>query len=113
MADVFYTAKVTAQSGNTVRLRSLPTTGARVIEMIPVGEIVEVIEDTNDEWCYISDSGVTGYMMKKFLERIEEEKQEEKTGEISVDAEVLEELIECLSAAITMVEEMLDKIHVG
>ena len=113
MADVFYKAKVTAPSGNTVRLRSLPTTNAKVIEMIPIDEEVDVIEEINDEWCFISDSGVTGYMMKKFLARVEEEKKEDKPGYIFVSAEALEDLRECLSAALTIVDEILDEINVG
>lgn len=112
MAEILYRAKVTAKSGSTVRLRFLPATSAKVIEIIPVDETVEVLEETNDEWCFVSDSGVTGYMMKKFLTRIEDNEPIEDNV-IQVSAERLSELRECLSAALTMVEEIMDVFNVG
>ena len=111
MLEAPYRAKVTAHSGSAVQIRSFPTASAKTIEMIPVGETVDVLYETNDGWGYISNSGVTGYVLKKFLSPAQEEKHEEK--KISVDAETLEELRERLSAAMTMVDEMLHRINAG
>lgn len=113
MLEVPYRAKVTAHIGSAVQMRSFPTDVAKTIEMIPVGETVDVLYETNDGWGYINDSGVTGYMMKKFLSPVQEEKHEEKKWKIPVDAEMLKELRKCLSAAMTMVDEILNRIDFG
>lgn len=64
---VIYQATVTANSGNTVRMRAGADSGAAVLKAIKLGEKVDVVEETNDTWSKIIYSGVTGYMMKKFL----------------------------------------------
>ena len=64
---VIYQATVTASSGTTVRMRASASTSASVLKAIKLGEKVDVVEETNDTWSKIIYSGVTGYMMKKFL----------------------------------------------
>lgn len=61
------TAKVVAQSGSTVNMRSAPSKSAQLIAQVPIGTIVDVYEK-GDEWCKIGYKGSTGYMMTKFLE---------------------------------------------
>ena len=64
---VIYQATVTANSGNTVRMRAGADSGAAVLKAIKLGEKVDVVEETNDTWSKIIYGGITGYMMKKFL----------------------------------------------
>lgn len=67
---VIYQATVTASSGNTVRMRAGADSGAAVLKAIKLGEKVDVVEETNDTWSKIIYSGMTGYMMKKFLAKV-------------------------------------------
>ena len=68
---VLYQAKVTAESGNTVRMRSDKNSSASVLKNIKLNEIVDVVEETDDTWRKIVYNGQTGFMMKKFLNPIE------------------------------------------
>ena len=67
--EALYQAEVWAENGQPVRLRSNPSTRAKEIEQIPVNVTVDVLEEVNDTWAKINDSGVVGYMMRKFLKR--------------------------------------------
>lgn len=60
-------AKVVAQSGGTVNLRKTPSTRGALLERIPLGTIVEIVEP-GEEWCKIKVGKRTGYMMAKFLD---------------------------------------------
>jgi len=53
MVTVDYDAKVIAQQGNTVNMRSNPSTNARVIEAVRIGTIVHVLGEEGDGWAYI------------------------------------------------------------
>ena len=66
--ESMYKAVVTAVSGRTVNLRANPSEKARVLKSIPVGSEVEVKEEVDDTWAWISWNGLSGYMMRKFLE---------------------------------------------
>ena len=65
---VAYQAKIVATSGNTVRLRAGTSTGAAVLAAVPVGSLVDVLEDGN-EWCRLIYNNISGYMQKQFLEK--------------------------------------------
>lgn len=65
--QVDYKAIVVADNGATVNLRQSPSTKAAIQNAIPVGTIVEVTEEYNDEWSKVKVEGATGYMMRKFL----------------------------------------------
>lgn len=64
---VLYSAVVMSKNGKPVNLRKSESTNAKVVEQVPCGEIVDVLEETNATWAKISDHGVTGYMMREFL----------------------------------------------
>ena len=70
--EVLYEAIVTAVSGRTVNLRQTPSEKAKVLKSIPVGAEVDVLEETDDKWAKIFWNGLTGYMMRKFLEATDE-----------------------------------------
>lgn len=61
-----YQAMVIAENGSTVRLRPQPSTKQDAICSVPVGSIVDVLEEL-DGWKKIRYSGKTGYMMQDFL----------------------------------------------
>lgn len=59
-------ATVTAPSGSTVNMRAQPSTKAALVERVPVGSTVEVL-DNSGAWCKVRWSGKSGYMMTEFL----------------------------------------------
>ena len=59
-------AVVYAPTGKTVNMRSAPSRSAKLVERVPIGETVEVLDDV-DDWCYIKWKYYKGYMMKEFL----------------------------------------------
>ena len=64
-------ATVYAENGKPVKMRAKPNTSTNVYWEVPVGAIVEVL-DNGETWSKIVYGGRTGYMMTKFL-KIEEE----------------------------------------
>lgn len=71
---VTYQAKVTAQSGGSVNMRQSPSSSAKVIAQIAIGQIVDVISVTND-WSEIIWNEKSGYMMSKYLSKIDGSEQ--------------------------------------
>lgn len=69
-----YEAKVIAAQGNTVNMRSVMNTASNntIIAKIPLGTIVEVLEEPSSTWRRIKYDGKVGYMMTQFLEKIEQ-----------------------------------------
>ena len=67
-----YSATVYADSGNTVNLRKSPSSSAVRVCTVPVGGVVEVLNEYNNEWAEIKYGEKTGYMMRKFLQKNEE-----------------------------------------
>ncbi len=61
------TAVVVAPSGSTVNLRKQPTKSSVVLVRVPIGQTVEIISKTNDEWWQVSYQKILGYMMSEFL----------------------------------------------
>ena len=59
--------KVTAQSGSTVNLRKEPSTSSALVDRIPVGTEIDVIEYGTD-WCRVEALGKTGWMMTQFIQ---------------------------------------------
>lgn len=68
--EVLYQAKVTATSGSTVRMRKTASSSSTVLKNIKLGKIVDVVEEL-DGWLKIIYDGETGYMMSKFLVKVE------------------------------------------
>lgn len=68
--EVLYQAKVTATSGSNVRMRKSATTASTVLKNIKLGQIVDVVGEQGD-WLKIVYAGETGFMMKKFLVKVE------------------------------------------
>ena len=60
-------AFVVALSGSTVNLRARPDKGAVVLERVPLGTRVDVLERMSGEWWRVRHGDVEGYMMREFL----------------------------------------------
>lgn len=74
--NVSYTAYVTAAQGSTVNLRKRPDSTAPVINRVKLGAVVEVNEEA-DGWAQVvTPDNEIGYMMTKFLKRVDEEASE-------------------------------------
>lgn len=67
---VAYQAKVTASSGSTVNMRQTPSSNGALISKIGLGQIVDVTSVSGD-WSAITWNGKSGYMMSKFLKKVE------------------------------------------
>lgn len=67
---MLYQANVVANSGSTVRMRAEMTSSATVLKQIKLGKTVDVVAEF-DGWKQIVYEGQTGYMMNKFLQKIE------------------------------------------
>ena len=61
------TAKVTATSGSTVKMRSKPSTSDGLYWEVPVGAVVQVAE-VSGGWAKVRYGDRTGYMMAEFLD---------------------------------------------
>ena len=59
--------KVAAESGSTVNLRKEPSTSAALVDKIPVGTEIDIIEYGTD-WCRVEALGKTGWMMTQFIQ---------------------------------------------
>ena len=68
--EVLYQAKVTATSGSNVRMRKSASASSTVLKNIKLGKIVDVLEEL-DGWLKITYEGEVGYMMSKFLVKVE------------------------------------------
>ena len=99
--EILYQAEVYAANGQPVRMRANPSTNAKVIEEIPCGVIVDVLEEMSDVWAKISDAGMIGYMMRKFLVMADDE-----GGALLTHAE-LKEIQVCLTNALRIINKAL------
>ena len=100
--ETLYQAIVTAANGLPVRLRADASANAKVVEQIPVGTVVDVLEEGAD-WDRISDSGVEGFMMSKFL------KKHDPSEIVQVNKSDLDGIYACLKKAM----DILDNIGLG
>lgn len=65
-----YIAKVTANSGSTVNLRTSASDKATIVARVPIGSTVDVFSEASG-WSEIRYNNYMGYMMSKFLKRVE------------------------------------------
>lgn len=73
---VLYKAVVTT-ARDDLRVRSKPSIGD-IIEHVPRGKTVDVLDDSNSEWFYISYNGITGYASSTYLTRVYEVTHEDQ-----------------------------------
>jgi len=104
-----YQATVWAETGKTVYLRKSPSSKASAIEAVPIGTVVDVLEEINDDWARISDHGVEGCMMRKFLRPVEDapgDGQDAPGAEIITRQELKEAQV-CLANALRIINRAL------
>lgn len=94
-----YEAKVIAAQGNTVNMRSVMNTASNntIIAKVPLGTIVEVLEEPSSTWRRIKYDGKVGYMMTQFLEKIEQP-QDTNKDDIRKLKTKLEEALEIVNS---------------
>ena len=69
VVKVSYQAKVTVSTGSTVNMRQAPSSSAKIITPVAVGQVVDVISAA-DNWSTITWNGKSGYMMSKYLAKV-------------------------------------------
>lgn len=92
--DTLFRALVVTASG-ALNMREEPRTGAMVIEKIPKGAEVEVLEKTNAEWWRVRYKGETGYAAEEYLSRIED------SSTVTISRSAAQALYDALGAALT------------
>lgn len=107
--DVLYEATVHADNGLPVRMRNQPSTSGKVIEQIPCGTVVNVLEEINPDWARINDSGVDGCMMRKFLRPVGDQGdgQDVPGGTEIITRQELKEVQVCLINALRIINKAL------
>lgn len=78
-----YWAVVTAENGKPVNLRKAPSINAARIAALPVGTEVAVLNEADADWAEVQAGDKTGYMMRKFLQKRQEDGAEEILEQIS------------------------------
>lgn len=72
MPDYLYEAFVDVDEGSTLNLRAKPSTGStKILAKLPEGDLVHVLEETNDKWAKVEVDGQVGYCYRKYLDKIE------------------------------------------
>lgn len=96
-----YDAKVAAEKGNTVNMRNNPSTNASILKAVQIGTIVQVIEDNNNGWSKIETDGKSGYMMSKFLQKVDgEAATEDDTVAVIISKQAARELFAALGTSL-------------
>lgn len=101
--DICGTAEVIVESGTTVRMRSKPLKNAPIVANVKVGTLVNLLETTSD-WCQIEVNGKVGYMMSKFLNKIDSVQESEPDLSDFIDIPALVNRVENLEARVTVLE---------
>jgi hypothetical protein len=82
-------AVVTSENGRPVNLRDQPSRFAQLVDRVPVGEAVDVIENSG-EWCQVNWNGKGGYMMTQFLDFSDDAKPTLRRGSSGLFVEELQ-----------------------
>lgn len=75
-----YLAVTFAESGSTVNMRKSNNSKADLLERVPIGSEVEVLEDLG-EWSKVSYAGTDGYIKTEFLRRVNTAEGDYPSGE--------------------------------
>lgn len=98
-----YQAIVTAPTGGTVNLRKGPSTNNTILEKVPIGSTVDVLE-RGGTWCKVRYESIIGYMMTEFLRKADE--QPEKEPEYPTDTVTKEEIKKAYASALQIAETL-------
>lgn len=96
-----YQARVWATNGYPVKLRKLPTTQSSVLTQVPLNTVVDVVYDVDNAWSAVQYNNMEGFMMRKFLEPVEN--AEIKDG--------LERAYELFRQGMEILENMMNEVN--
>ena len=74
MSPIYQAVVNVAENDCPVKMRNQPRANAKILDKVPEGTIVDVFSD-DGEWSRIMYNGQTGYMMRKFLIRENDPKE--------------------------------------
>lgn len=87
-------------TGSTVNMRERPDRAAPIVAKVPVGSVVDVLED-KVSWCRIEYEGKTGWMMSNYLEY---------DGQDGESESLTPEEVEKIDAALKQIEDAVEVI---
>ncbi|MBQ7887195.1 MAG: SH3 domain-containing protein [Clostridia bacterium] len=91
--NVLFRALVVTASG-ALNMREEPDKGAMVVEKLPKGAEVEVLEKTNLEWWRVRYKGEVGYAAEEYLSKVEE------SSTVTITRSAAQALYDALGAAL-------------
>ena len=96
-------------SGSTVNMRQQPSKSAKIVDQVPVGNTISVLEDQG-QWCKVVYDGRTGWMMSNYLEYLNQDGQPDtdENGAVTLTAEE----VMTISAALTTAQNIIDTIGI-
>lgn len=78
--SALYEAVVQADNNYPVKMRASASTNSDVLAIVPLGTVVPILEEVNETWAKIR-YGQTGFMMRKFLSKVQNDPAEkDKSG---------------------------------
>ena len=85
VGTVLYQAKITANSGK-VNLRASTSSSSSRLGQMSIGDLVEVLEETNPDWHRIKWNGIIGYVSTKYITK-EDVEQPGRKYFVSIECE--------------------------
>ena len=111
--EALYQAVTTANNSYPIRMRREASQNSAILESVPQGVKVDVLEETNASWDKVRYNGVVGYMMNKFLSVADvPDTDDGNIGEPATDTDVgrnplsLENLTALKALLVPMVQEV-------
>lgn len=102
-------AIVTAKSGSTVNVRQAPIVSGKLIDRLPIGALVDVVDDLGD-WMKIQYRGDrVGYMVSNYLEYANAPDETAGPTDLDVVYNYLVDLDAGITAALDYVKQLRDK----
>lgn len=89
--QMLYQATVYSVNGKPVNLRKEAGTAAKVIRTVPVGTVVDVLEEADANWDEIRVGNDTGYMMRPYLVPVQDDQTTQLRALISEARQKLDE----------------------
>lgn len=97
-------------SGSTVNMRQQPSKSAKIVDQVPVGNTIIVLEDQG-QWCKVAyDDGRTGWMMSNYLEYLDQDGLPDTDAGGYYAVTLTAEQVEMINAALTTAQNMIDSI---
>ena len=111
--ETAYHARVFADNGYPVNMRTSPNLAAAVIAKVPLDTVVNVLEDVNADWAKIRYVNQSGFMMRRFLNPMYDDVTQPDTGAPEYDHGKMMLLRAYLAEAMKLVDDMLGDENVG